>query len=238
MPVKDVPSTPYLQDENNDDTFPFIEDTVKIIGGKYAKEMGVIKYWTEDIEPSVIWIERLKQFVIENWDNIELVFRPKEDNSIIQQNDTIHSNDTIKENKQEWAQIGDRVKIISGVYIYETGEVKSINKESDSVTVWVKNQAIDKKENEIALLTPSNNNHKPDDKNKKQDVKNETTDHIDANGDKLFVGAKVKQVQGNSRAFGIGDITQFRPDNNVVVEFFSSRKVLPCDHFALYKSGA
>lgn len=52
----------------------------------------------------------------------------------------------------------------------------------------------------------------------------------------FFVGAKVVQVKGAQRAFGIGDVTQIRPNGDLVVEFFHNRKVLPADHFASYQT--
>lgn len=51
----------------------------------------------------------------------------------------------------------------------------------------------------------------------------------------FFVGAKVVQVKGTQRAFGVGDVTQVRPNGDLVVQFFNNRKVLPVDHFALYQ---
>ncbi len=58
----------------------------------------------------------------------------------------------------------------------------------------------------------------------------------DARGNVLFVGAKVRQVAGKSRANGIGSVKAIsNVDGLVNVQFMISKKVLPADHFELYE---
>ncbi len=51
----------------------------------------------------------------------------------------------------------------------------------------------------------------------------------------FFVGAKVIQVKGKDRAFGVGDVTKIRLNGDLVVEFYGCRRTLPPDHFEFYQ---
>ncbi len=58
----------------------------------------------------------------------------------------------------------------------------------------------------------------------------------DARGNILFVGARVRQVAGKSRANGFGSVKAIsKVDGLVNVQFLISKKVLPADHFELYE---
>ncbi len=51
----------------------------------------------------------------------------------------------------------------------------------------------------------------------------------------FFVGAKVKQIKGKMPGFGPGDVTQIRPNGDLIVEFFKCQRILPKDHFAFWE---
>jgi len=75
----------------------------------------------------------------------------------------------------------------------------------------------------------------PSSQNIDEPAPNQGAPHQESSG--LFVGAKVLQVKGKNRAYGVGEVLEIRMNGDVVAQFYGSRKVLSQDHFELYVPG-
>ncbi len=136
-----------------------------------------------------------------------------------------------EKNEESWPQIGEAVIVVSGTNKGQTGEIIHFTENVEPAAIKTTNDSIlfENFKDIEKIIEESQESKKPSANTE------EKSKILDAKGQPIFVGAKVRQVFGKTRANGTGDVRAISEEGQVNVKFAFSQKVLPASHFEMVK---